>query len=185
MKRIALIACTCFLLAGSLTVALADTDRIQDANDTPGKLDVRFAVEGHKQTENDRLLRHRLTMFDRWSKRALARKGNFIHLFFDTDSDGGYERRLKITARKGELRARMQAWRGLDSVGRADVWRPNRRSVSVSFPASWLGDGLEEYKWIAITNYAVDGEGKCGLQGDVYKACGDRIPDKRKLTHQP
>lgn len=164
--------------------AAADTTRHRDRNDTDGKLDVRLVVQGHRRgSSGTPMLRHRLTMFERWGKRALSQQNNFINLFFNTDDDRGFERRLNIDVRNGRLRAKMQTWRGLDRVGFARIWRPNRRSVTVAFPKRWLGSGVRSYEWIGVALYSIKGEGPCGLQGDVHAGCSDRLPNRSRFTH--
>lgn len=166
------------------TSALGDTTRLRDPNDTDGNLDIKFVVQGHRSdTSGPRMIRHRLTMYERWGKRALTRQNNFINLFFDTDKDNGFERRLNMDVRDGELRAKMQTWRGLEEVGFAKIWRPNRRSVAVAFPKRWLGAGVRSYQWIGYALYSIKGEGPCGLQGDVYSGCTDRLPNSGRHSH--
>src|SRR5687767_3955540 len=117
-----------FAVAGVLallliaTPASGNTTRLHDPNDTAGKLDVKLVIQGHRSASTGPdLLRHRFTMHARWRKRALNRENNFINLFFDTDEDKGFERRLNIDERNGELRRKMQTWRDLDKVGEAKI----------------------------------------------------------------
>jgi hypothetical protein len=162
----------------------ADTTRLSDPNDTRGKLDVKYAVQGHRLISKVRMIRHRLTMRGRWNRRALKPRNNFINLFFDTDDDKGFERRLNIDFRGTILRAKMQTWRSLKKVGIAKLWRPNRKSITVAFPKGWLGKDVDDYQWTAHTLYSIAGQGPCGFQTDVYKTCSDTLPNKnRRFTH--
>ena len=164
--------------------AAADLARFPDPNDTDGKLDVRSAVQGHRTADSGPpMIRHRLTMYEPWGKRALTRRSNFIAMFLDVDDDEGFERRLMIDVRNGKFRAKMERWRDLEDVGFADVWRPNRRSISVAFPKTWLGAGVRSYEWLANTIYGIEGEGPCGLQTDVYTWCTDSVPNRGRYTH--
>jgi hypothetical protein len=162
----------------------ADTTRLSDPNDTRGKLDVKYAVQGHRLISKVRMIRHRLTMRGRWNRRALKPRNNFINFFFDTDDDKGFERRLNIAFRGARLRAKMQTWRSLKKVGIAKLWRPNRRSITVAFPEAWLGKNVDAYRWIGFANYSIAGRGPCGVQTDVYKICSDRLPNQNhRFTH--
>ena len=123
----------------------------------------------------------------RWGRRAFKRRGNFINFFFDTDRDPGFERRLNIDLRRGELRARMQIWRrngrAIQTLGRATLWRPDRRSVTVAFPRTLLGMRVTRYAWIGYSVFGIKGQGACGLNGDVYAPCTDRFPDEGRYHH--
>lgn len=165
--------------------SMADTTWLRDPDDTDGKLDIKSVVQAHEMDSPvGEAIRHRLTMFRYWNKKALRSRNNFINLFFDTDDDKGFDRRLNIDVRNGALRAKMEKWPGLEDVGFAKVWRPNGRSVSVAFSESWLGRRVGAYQWIGYSVYTVQAEASCGFQGDQFFRCTDRLPNKGRYTHE-
>jgi hypothetical protein len=177
------------IAAGAVVLAVvgtssADTTRLNDPNDTRGKLDVKHAVQGHRGISETRMIRHRLTMRGRWNRRALKPRNNFIVFFFETDDDKGFERRLDIDFKGTRLRAKMETWLSLKKVGIATLWRPNRKSITVAFPLDWLGKDVDAYRWIALHELLHLGSGPCGFRTDVFKPCIDRLPNKNlRFTH--
>ena len=136
-----------FFLASGMTSA--NTVGTRDGSDTAGRLDIRRIVHGHKLQAEHRLTRHRLSTHRRWYTRHLRGDLSFINMFMNTDGDKRPERRLTIDVRKKKLLARMDRYPSGKRVGYTKVWRPNKWSVSVAFPESFLGQGVTAYKWYA------------------------------------
>lgn len=163
--------------------AAADRSSMRDPDDTPGRLDIKVVAQSH-QSGGAGDLKHRVGMFHRWGKRHLRGSSNFINMFFTTDEDRGFERRLTIDVRNGKLYAQMDEYPSLKPVGRAQVWRPSRRGVAVAFPTNFLGENVKTYKWQANSFFHTSGDGPCGTPTDVSRTCTDRAPDRRRLEHQ-
>lgn len=158
----------------------ADTSSHFDGDDTHGVLDLKRVVQGHKSDPHGRLVRHRLTMFREWGRVDLRHERNFINIFFNLDKDQRPERRLTIDVEDGRLKARMDRFPSGRRVGRAEVWRPDRRSVSVAFPESFLSE-VASYRWRANSFYHSKGEGPCGTPSDVVKTCVDHSKTFRHI----
>lgn len=104
-------------------------------------------------------------------------------MFLNTDGDKRPERQLTIDVRKNKLLARMDRYPSVVRVGYADVWRPNKWSVSVAFPKSFLGEGVTAYAWYANTFFHTSGDGPCGTPTDVVRTCVDRAPNRGLIKH--
>lgn len=125
-------------------------------------MDFRRASFGHA---DGRRLQHGIATRERWKTKELGgRHGVTIYFDFSTDDDARIERLLRVRRWNGELRGRM--FRGKYHrkrvPGAIRVWRPDRRSVKVRFPARLLGDGVEQYGWrVHWSNRRVACAGSC------------------------
>ena len=155
-----------------------------DGNDTPGRLDIRRIVHGHRLQGEHRLTRHRLSTHRHWYTRHLRGDLSFLNMFLNTDGDKRPERRLTIDVRKKNLLARMDRYPSGKRVGYTKVWRPNKWSVSVAFPESFLGQGITAYKWNANSFFHTSGDGPCGIPTDVVRTCADRAPNRGQIKHR-
>jgi hypothetical protein len=120
------------------------------------------------QSRSGATLTHALTMRKNWVTTLLstARQGQ-ISLYFSTDKDKAFERRLDLYLRRGKLAAIMRNAKGR-SVGTPSAKRVGRNGVSVSFNRSLLGAGVRSYRWMAFSGIG------CKRK---YDLCGDRAPD--------
>ena len=122
-------------------------------------------------------------MHESWPLRALRPRRGELALLFDLDGkivDGhlGFERAVVIWAGGGRLHAEMRAPRNR-VLGRVKVWRPNSRTVKVTFRKALLRRGLAEYHWFARTLvYRGDRSGGDAAPGEITSS----IPET--LTHQ-
>ena len=125
------------------------------------------------QTRDDATLTHRLTMRKNWATSLLSatRKGQ-ISIYFSTDKDKAFERRLDVYLRSGKLAAIMRNERGR-SVGTPKPKRVGRNGVQVSFNRSLLGARVSSYRWFAFSGIG------CLRKFDL---CGDRAPDASLVT---
>ena len=123
-------------------------------------------------------------MHGRWYKRNLLGNPSFLNMFLNTDRDTRPERRLTIDVRKKRLFARMDRFPSGKRVGYTKVWRPNKWSVSVAFPESFLGQGIAAYKWYANSFLHFGGDDPCGTPSDVVRTCIDRAPNRGQIKHR-
>lgn len=184
MSRIKAVLPIGLLLALTLLVtpALADSTRFGDPDDTPGRFDFRALSQGHDQDS----VVHKLATYGRWSKATFGRQqdSNFMVLFFDTDNNDRYERRLMIDVDKdGRLAATMMDWRTKETLGAVALTRPNRRSLKVTIPTTLLGPRVTSYRWYSGSFFHADNKGACGIPSDVAKICTDRFPERGLATH--
>ena len=130
------------------------------------------------------MTRHRLSTRERWYAWNLRGDLNFINMFFNADGDKRAERRLTIDVHKKRLVARMDRYPSGQRIGFAKVWRPNKWSMSVAFPKSFLGQGVTAYGWYANTFFHTGGDGPCGTPTDVVRTCVDRAPNRGSIKHR-
>jgi hypothetical protein len=159
----ALLALTVLTTAGGAT---ASTRTIEDADDTPGRLDVRTAVAGHAGN----LVAHTLTMHERWASKALG-KGTATLIF----QIGRRTRTMDVGVRDGRLFAEIctEAEDGSVRGCSEDVGlsRPDRRSIRVTLRKGLLKKGLSSYTWTAYTHL------NRGESGCTDLVCVDTVPD--------
>ena len=167
-------------LATALTLALAaagnahaDTRRISDANDRPGRLDIRSASHGHSGAR----VVHTISTFGRWPGRLLGpNTPNLFAVEISTDGDRGLERVVLVFFQNGRMVAgvfRVRS-RRLVFVGSASASKPTARSVRVSIRRSRLGTPAG-YRWNAYSQFGSTASG-CNL-------CIDRAPNSRRVLH--
>jgi hypothetical protein len=167
-------------LATALTLALAaagnahaDTRRISDANDRPGRLDIRSASHGHSGAR----VVHTISTFGRWPGRLLGpNTPNLFAVEISTDGDRGLERVVLVFFQNGRMVAgvfRVRS-RRLVFVGSASASKPTARSVRVSIRRSRLGTPAG-YRWNAYSQFGSAASG-CNL-------CIDRAPNSRRVLH--
>lgn len=156
----ALVSLFLFALPGA---AHGDADVARDADDTSGRLDVRYIRHGHG-TEM-RLLRHRISTRGEWGNRLLRRKGaGRIYLLFSTSGNDCSELRMRVVRREGDLRASIQTYDPggcgpNDDMGAqsnfqrvdAEIERRRGTDLIVTFPKRVLGRSLDGYKWSVQT----------------------------------
>lgn len=176
-----------FAFAGlvlSASFARAEYSAFGDPHDVAGRLDVDWVAHGHLHTDAGRLLKHVVKMFRGWGKRQLRGPQSFINIFFNTDGDTGFERRLNIDVRDGRLRALMTKFRSGERVGIARHWHPTSKRIAVMFSPELLGSAIDGYEWIVLSIYHRGGDGPCGTRSDVVKTCIDRVPNRGRVVHQ-
>ena len=142
--RLSLVAVAAFVSIAS--VASGDTTRVQDdlAHDTSDRVDIKWVEHGH----SGRNLTHTLRTYDPWPGRLL-RKDNTIQLYLAPGSSRDAETRrvLVVGYRNGRLMARMRDVTSSEVVGRADLTRPDQRTVRLEFPRRFIQRGLKAYRW--------------------------------------
>jgi hypothetical protein len=127
-----------------------------------GLLDITGVRHGHRGA----LLTHRISFARNVGPTTLTEREGQISLYFSTDRDAAFERRLDIVARGRGFRGVMRNAAGR-SMGNVTVTRPNGRSLEARFARSLLGAGVTAYRWFAFAG--VD----CRRR---YDLCGDRAP---------
>jgi hypothetical protein len=130
-------------------------------------LDIVSASHGHRGN----LLRHKITFRRNVANGIVDRtRGGEISLYFSTDRDAAFERRLDFKLRRGSMAATMRG------TGRTvAVTRPNRKTVEVAFPRSLLGRNVRTYRWFAFSGIV------CKRR---YQLCGDRSPATALVAHR-
>jgi hypothetical protein len=152
-----------------LTAAMPDCgegDYFENAGDL---LDITGIRHGHRGG----LLTHRVSFARNVGPATLTEREGQISLYFSTDRDAAFERRLDIVARGRGFRGVMRNAAGR-SVGSATVTRPNGRAVEAAFSRSLLGARVGAYRWFAFAG--ID----CRRRHDL---CGDRAP-RALLAHR-
>jgi hypothetical protein len=145
-------------------VARAGKSTVQDGNDTSGRLDIRSVSQGHSGAK----LTHTIKTFGRWPSSLLDEQhSNSFLILLNTDSDRVVERIVFIITTRGRLAAGVLTANG-NFLGRADVSRPDRRALRVTFRKSRLGNPAG-YRWQAFSSF--QGSGGCG------RGCVDRAPN--------
>jgi hypothetical protein len=151
--------------------AAAGTRSLTDPDDGRGRLDVALIRHGHGSSED--ILLHRISTHDRWRDRALGANGRGdIRLVFSILGDRCAEKVIWLSWSKGRLKAYTQDYNPVgcgpyDDVGGssippeqvdARIWRPDRRSIALSFPRSViLGRTDHDYRWSIQTRWRSDG----------------------------
>lgn len=167
---------TCLVMAVSMWVmlvasgaGLADTKVKNDANDTPGGLDIASVSHGHR----DRQLTHRMTMYEAWDNSVLADDARIYFTFYGLRSD---TRTINVdVSPDGTLYGEVIRWDGETVLGYVKVWRPDDRTVQIQFPKRTLQHGgLKRYSWDALTISRGPEGSEC--DGDSY-LCADDVPD--------
>jgi hypothetical protein len=128
---------------------------------------------GHLRADGSAWLQHSVRMHRRWRSKRVRRYGG-IGVVFPSRN-----RRIEILYRR-ELRARMTKDSGR-MVGRPQVWRSDRRTITVSFPARWLGRAVQHYNWHALALFSLP------CDDVVNAACAarlDRAPNKGNVRHR-
>nr|MBA2726380.1 hypothetical protein [Actinomycetota bacterium] len=161
MQRWRLIAfISACLLAAAVGTATADTTAFSDRKETGSRLDFSKIVQGHSGDE----VRHQLTMHQRWGRKHLRNRNNFIDFAFNTDDDSQYDRALRIDYDpNGGLRGEMSVWDSGEVVGEVSLVRKNRRTIEAIFPMEMLGENVGTYEWIVGSLYHAPGYGPCGI----------------------
>lgn len=123
-------------------------------------------------------------MFAPWDEAVLADASSGIYIFFNTDDDPRFERRLWIQVRGGTFFARMDQPTGRrDIFGFAQVWQPEASSILVQFPRSLLGRRVDRYRYYVWSGFHRDVHPDCGNVDDMVNICFDRAPDAGTIFH--
>jgi hypothetical protein len=167
---LALTAAALLALVGA-EAARAGTSTVQDGNDRPGRLDIRSVSQGHSGAK----VTHTIRTFGRWPNSLLgAQHSNALVILISTDSDAALERFVLIISEQGRMVAGVFRGNG-GLLGQANVSRPDRRSVRVSFSKSRLGNP-PGYRWQAFSSFQAPGACRRG--------CVDRAPNgSRRVLH--
>ena len=153
--------------------ALADSRRISDGNDRPGRLDIRAATHAHSGGQ----VVHTISTFGRWPGRLLRpQNGNLFAVEIDTDTDRALERVVLVYFLNGRMRAGVYRLRrgSLIFIDAARASKPNSRTMRVVIRQSRLGSP-EGYEWFAHSEYRAPGA--CSA------ACVDHAPNNRPILH--
>jgi hypothetical protein len=151
--------------------AQADTKRISDGNDRPGRLDIRSASHGH---DGARVV-HTISTFSRWRPGLIGRNtSNLLAVEISTDGDPALERVVLVFSANGRLVAPIIQLPAGTVVGSASVSKPNRRTVRVSIRHVRLGY-TAGYRWNAHSQYRA--------AGACSSFCIDRAPNSGRVLH--
>jgi hypothetical protein len=141
-------------------VGRAGTTTVPDGNDTRGRLDIKSVSQGHAGTR----VTHTIKTFGRWPKSLLDEQhSNSFLMLINTDRDRGIERFVFIITTRGRLAAGVLTSSG-NFLGRADVSRPDQRSVRVKISKSRLGNP-PSYRWQGFSSFQ---------GGGCNSGCADR-----------
>lgn len=176
------------LLAGVMAApttslpAHADAVRIQDPDDSPGRLDIAAVRHGHHLTPSGRrLIEHRVRTYEAWGRRTLEPFNSYIRIALrhrPTDQNW----MIWISYHEGKLTA--QVYEGFEprweQVAELPVRRPNRRTVVVRFPRRLL-NGVSRYDWVARTSYESSSCPDVSMTAPPQPQCPDRTS---RVTHR-
>jgi hypothetical protein len=139
---------------------------VSDGNDTRGRLEIKSVSQGHSGAK----ITHTIRTFSRWPKSLLDEQhSNSFLMLINTDRDRVIERFVFIITTRGRLAAGVLTSSG-NFLGRADVSRPDQRSVRVKFSKSRLGNP-PSYRWQGFSSFQ---------GGGCNSGCVDRT---RRLLH--
>lgn len=167
-KKIAALAVCLSLIAAP---AFARHQKVQDANDVDGLLDLRaVAVYGAPRIWN-------LKTYNSWAPKGIRDRG-FLLVHYDTFGDQRYDYYALLRSAGNRMQGTL--WR--DRVSKPDyrvsflqTWRSDKRSVKTSVPLGRMrfGTNRDSYKWYAQTL----------ITGPSCKhTCFDRAPNRRGVT---
>lgn len=156
------------------TMAIADQVGQRDPKEFPTVLNISFISHGHGHPRDKQVawLQQRIRMYKAWRSKRLRRYGDLSLTFPSRD------RSIEVFYHRG-LRARMTKDSGR-IVGRPKVWRPDRRTVAVSFPHRWLGANVQHYNWRAVAVFAPPCE---DVVDPACPAVIDVAPNEGNLRH--
>lgn len=157
---------TCQPEPGSVSLISCLQPSPADRNDTHGFLDVKH-VDSFLETEE---LVWRVVTISRWSAFEMWDQG-FVLVYLD--SFGADVADYYALIRSVGTRLRGTLYRNAHKVAGLDVWRRNRRSVSIRIPFDklLLGEGRRFFRWRVVT-----------LTDRCRHTCFDRIPDEGALV---
>jgi hypothetical protein len=158
-RAFALTAVALLALVGA-EAARAGTTTVPDGNDSRGRLDIKSVSQGHSGTK----VTHTIKTFARWPKSLLDEQhSNSFLMLINTDRDRVIERFVFIITTRGRLAAGVLTSNG-NFLGRADVSRPDQRSVRVKISKSRLGNP-PSYRWQGFSSFQ---------GGGCNRGCADR-----------
>lgn len=161
-------------------VALADRARVEDADDSPGSLDIRFVGHRHE----NRLLVHRIRTYEDWDMTVLQ-EGSYFYVMFHTDGDKKPDRLIFVApAPDGTPFAQMKNPKNNRIVGYAKVWHPTDQVLQLEFPRRMLGKDVTKYRWKAESVFHQEGHPECGTSGDAISQCPDHAPQRGTVGHK-
>jgi hypothetical protein len=164
-RALALTAVALLALVGA-EAARAGGATVSDGNDTRGRLDIKSVSQGHSGAK----ITHTIRTFSRWPKSLLDEQhSNSFLMLINTDRDRVIERFVFIITTRGRLAAGVLTSNG-NFLGRADVSRPDQRSVRVKISKSRLGNP-PSYRWQGFSSFQ---------GGGCHSGCVDRT---RRLLH--
>lgn len=198
---VAMIVFVSAAVAVSVGPVSADFVEISDADENASALDIKFAQHRHRRQDRGKsLLVHEVETYEAWDSSLLDTESVIASLIFHFDLDGaydapiralgfcgeGFERTLEVdVAPDGSLFAEMRRTHG-PVYGYAKVWRPDNRTLRVSFPRRLLKRHLANYRWCVDTGYHDPSRiaDDCGASDDREVFCVDRAPDRRAKNHR-
>ncbi len=190
-RRVAIAFATAGLLGiASGTPAVADRTVVADGAATPGPLDIKSVWHAHGPKLR---LVHGIRTYKPWRSRILRFEKNWLALTFD--SADGYPRGNRFLwikySRRRDLTATMYRpgeHPNEKFIGEARVWRPNRRTVKVSFPRRFLRRRqIDRYWWSAMSSYEDPNSESCPETPRLdfpFGSCSDNVPNgERSIRH--
>jgi len=159
------------LAAAAVAVPLIASARhvdVVDPADTRGALDIsRVKVQGTEKP------RWHIVTFDRWTAKQIWDKG-FALVYFDAFGDDRFDHYALVRSVGDRMRGTLYRDRVKKrdyTVGRLEVWRPNRRTVVVKVPLEKLRIGSHRlfYRWYSQTLMT---------NTNCRRVCFDRAPDQ-------
>lgn len=188
-KRSLRFACSVAVLATALSVAgpaWGHSSARVESDDSPGPLDIVYALHDHERGRPGRLV---LTIgtYERWEDALLEGPArNFIAFEFNLDVDKKRERRVFVRYKNGELVAEMFGPGYGDPslqepLAQVDLRRADSHSVTVAFSKRLLRRQIEEYRWVGTASFEDQESADCptpgrqppGLADGGYASCAD------------
>ena len=147
------------VVAAPPSIAHSFTKR--DANDSPGRLDIKAASVGHKGTS----VVHTVKTYDGWKPPSLGNDSFFI-VEIDTNFDADFERCAFIFY-SGRLRGSLTNC-GQRFIRSLDVGKPSKTTAKVSIPRSALPGA---YRWVVFSFWK-------GAPAKCADVCFDAAPNR-------
>jgi hypothetical protein len=168
-----LVVISVILTAFAHGIAYGSHQRVTDANDSPGILDI-------KRVDSFGLVRpaRRIITYKPWTANAIYDEGNFL-IFYDTALDERFDYYVMVRSNGRKMEGIL--WRDYkkapdEIVGDAQVWRPNLRAVvaRISLNQLWISKGRENYRWM-VQSLKWDGP-------SCINVCFDRAPENNVVV---
>jgi hypothetical protein len=163
-RRPFLVAFALVLIAPLLSVgpAVGHNATRNDGNDSPGRLDIRSASVGHKNTS----VVHTVRTYEGWTPRSLG-NDSFLIVEIDTNLDNDFERCAFIFFAGGRLRGSLTNC-GRTFIRQLPVSKPSAAVARVTIPTANTG---RVYRWVAFSYWT-------GRPARCSDLCFDAAPNR-------
>lgn len=175
MRRVLVLTAIVSLCLGPMSVARAHEQKVEDGNDTQGRLDIDWASLAHQKAGEDTKLVLRMRTHERFRASHLRSSGNIFFNFkisqdsltlVEIDDHGEGIQGAIIPCAGGEC--------DYSNVQIVDVTRPNKKSVRTSVLLDDIFETDNNVRWKVQTGFGTGCGGSCYF---------DNAPNSGYATH--